>query len=372
MKALALGSGRLFVGGGFTGPFTNLGALNPATGAVVWSWSPPAVPSEVRALVVVGTRLFAGGDFGVRVYDTASGAQQATFTCNSVRALEPDATNGWVVVGGNFGTCGGQTHRNLARISVAGLTVDASWNPSDERQGPDHGRRQQRHLRRRRVLVDVPIQHREPATGSARWPTTAASTRGTPPTCPTRATSAQTTGKSVRAMDLANGRVFASWGESVNKTVIYNQATAAFIARWVSDGDTQAVLASGGNVYVGGHWFRYMGPNVNSAAVYFAAFDAASLAKETVVAPISGGYPHGRVRHHPRRQRRAVVGRRRRRDLGSVGRQGQAPRAPDVRVEPAPADHDDELDDDHHDHHHARDDHHRRRRRAATWHRTPR
>ena len=37
VKALAMGSGRLFVGGGFTGPFTNLGALNPATGAVVWS-----------------------------------------------------------------------------------------------------------------------------------------------------------------------------------------------------------------------------------------------------------------------------------------------------------------------------------------------
>ena len=69
------------------------------------------------------------------------------------------------------------------------------------------------------------------------------------------------TAKSVRAMDLANGRVFASWGESVNKTVIYDQATAAFVSQWVSDGDTQVVLASGGNVYVGGHWFRYMGPN---------------------------------------------------------------------------------------------------------------
>ncbi len=75
--ALALGSGRLFVGGEFTAPrFTRLGALDPATGAVVWSAS-PAVPSEVRALVVVGTRLFAGGDFGVRVYDTATGAQLA-------------------------------------------------------------------------------------------------------------------------------------------------------------------------------------------------------------------------------------------------------------------------------------------------------
>ena len=283
MKALALGSGRLFVGGGFTGPFTNLGALNPATGAVVWS--APAVPSEVRALVVVGTRLFAGGDFGVRVYDTATGGQLASFACNSVRALEPDATNAWVVVGGNFGTCGGQTHTNLARISVAGLTVDASWNPRT------NGRVLTMAADSSGIFVGgefttINTENRYKLGKVANdgsldpWNSSYVPDSGDVGAGP---------GKSVRAMDLANGRVFASWGESVNKTVIYNQATAAFIARWVSDGDTQAVLASGGNVYVGGHWFRYMGPNVNSAAVYFAAFDAASLAKETVVAPIPGG-----------------------------------------------------------------------------------
>ena len=149
--------------------------------------------------------------------------------------------------------------------------------------------------------------------------------------------------KSVRAMDLANGRVFASWGESVNKTVIYNQATAAFVSQWVSDGDTQAVLASGGNVYVGGHWFRYMGPNSNSTAVYFAAFDAASLAKETVVDPIPGGWPLGVFAIIPDGSGGLWLGGDVGGLLGSVGRQGEAPRAPDVRIEPAPADHDDDA-----------------------------
>jgi hypothetical protein len=285
VKALAMGSGRLFVGGGFTGPFTNLGALNPATGAVVWS--APSVPSEVRALVVVGTRLFAGGDFGVRVYDTASGAQQATFTCGNVRALEPDATNAWVVVGGSFGTCGGQTHGNLARINVAGLTVDGSWNPQTNATvltlAADSGG----------IFVGGTFAS---VNSVARYRIGKVANDGS--TDPWNSPYVPNSGdvgsaKSVRAMDLANGRVFASWGESVNKTVIYNQATAAFVSQWVSDGDTQAVLASGGNVYTGGHWFRYMGPNSNSAAVYFAAFDAASLAKETVVAPIPGGWPLG-------------------------------------------------------------------------------
>jgi hypothetical protein len=285
VRALALGSGRLFVGGEFTGPFTRLGALNPTTGAVVWS--APAVPSEVRALVVVGTTLFAGGDFGVRAYNTASGAQLATFTCTNVRALEPDATNTWVVVGGSFGTCGGQNHTNLARISVAGLTVDASWNP-----------------RANATVLTMAADSSgiflggnfASVNGVARYRIGKVANDGS--LDPWNSTYVPNSGdvgtaKSVRAMDLANGRVFASWGESVNKTVIYNQATAAFVSQWVSDGDTQAVLASGGNVYLGGHWFRYMGPNSNSAAMYFAAFDASSLAKETVVDPIPGGWPLG-------------------------------------------------------------------------------
>ena len=91
------------------------------------------------------------------------------------------------------------------------------------------------------------------------------------------------TAKSVRALDIAAGRLFASWGESVNKTVIYNQATAAFVRYWGTDGDTQALLADGGNVYLGGHWYQFAGP---SPSVHFAAFDASTLVKEAVVTPI--------------------------------------------------------------------------------------
>jgi hypothetical protein len=291
VNALAIGSGRLFVGGAFTGPFTNLGALNPTTGAVDAAWSPPAVPSQVRVLTTVGTRLFAGGDFGVRVYDTASGAQLASIACNSVRALEPDATNTWMVVGGNFGTCGGQTHRNLARMSVAGLTVDASWSPSANARvlamaADSSG-----------IFVGGDFTSLTSGTTTVnRFKLGKVANNGTidPWNSPYEPNSGDIgTAKSVRAMDLAGGRLFASWGESVNKTVIYNQATAAFFAQWVSDVDTQVVTATGGNVYVGGHWFRYMGLNSNSAATYFAAFDDSSLAKATVVTPIPSGWPLG-------------------------------------------------------------------------------
>ena len=94
------------------------------------------------------------------------------------------------------------------------------------------------------------------------------------------------TAKSVRALDFAAGHLFASWGESVNKTVIYDQASAAFLRFWVTDGDTQAILTDCGNAYLGGHWFRYAGANNSAAATYFAAFDATTFNKEAVVAPI--------------------------------------------------------------------------------------
>ena len=89
-------------------------------------------------------------------------------------------------------------------------------------------------------------------------------------------------GKSVRALDTSNGRLFASWGESVNKVVVYNQTSAAFIRQWGSNGDTQAVFTQGGNAYFGGHWQTFNG----SGPLYFAAVDAGSFAREAVVSPI--------------------------------------------------------------------------------------
>ena len=115
VDALALDNGRLFVGGQMTAPFTRLGALNPSTGAVVWS-ARQRHQRGPRPRRVNGA-LYAGGDFGLRVYSLSSLSLLGTISCGSVRALEPAVDNLSVVVGGNFTTCGGQAHKNLALVN---------------------------------------------------------------------------------------------------------------------------------------------------------------------------------------------------------------------------------------------------------------
>ena len=282
VDSLVLNGGRLFVGGQMANPFVRLGALNPSTGAVVWSAT--GVTSEVRALAAINGALYAGGDFGLQVYDLASLNLLATISCGSVRAIEASVDNLSAVVGGNFGTCGGQTHKNLALVT--GTTVSSTWAPKTNGTvlalatdaggtfvggyfGAMAGTGDPSTTPRYRLGKVTPTG------GLDAWNSTYVPNPGDVGSA-----------KSVRALDVAAGRLFASWGESVNKTVIYGQASAAFIHQWVTDGDTQAILTDCGNVYLGGHWYQYAGDNNSSPAIYLAAFDVTSLNKEAVVTPI--------------------------------------------------------------------------------------
>jgi hypothetical protein len=275
VSALELSAGRLFVGGQMTAPFQRLGAIDPASGAVVWS--APGIPSQVNALAVAGGTLFVGGDFGLRAFSTTTGAQLASITCGRVLALDVHPAGTSVVAGGNFSTCGGLNRRNLALVNVGTLAVDASWRPPANAAvlalaADDSG-----------VFVGGRFSSIGSASryrlGKVTWDgeVHAWSSTYDPPS------GAGGTTKSVRAMDVVAGRVVASWGESVNKTVVYDQSSAAFIRFWGHDGDTQVVYGRDGNIYLGGHWYRFVGP---SPSVYFAAFDAVSFRKETVVSDI--------------------------------------------------------------------------------------
>jgi len=275
VSALALGTGRLFVGGQMTAPFNRLGAINPGTGAVVWA--PSDVPSEVRALELAGGALFVGGAFGIRIYDASTLALLRSFSCGTVRALAVDATGAGVIVGGNFSSCGGQTHQNLARIDVASRNVAASFTASAN-------------------ATVLALESDGTGTfvggffgkinGTSRFRLGKITSAGAldasfaPTYVP--APGEPGDGKSVRALDTSNGRLFASWGESVNKVVVYNETSAAFVRQWGSNGDTQAVFTQGGNAYFGGHWQTFDG----SGPPYFAAVDAGSSAREAVVSPI--------------------------------------------------------------------------------------
>lgn len=274
VSSLALANGRLFVGGLMTVPFVRLGALDPSSGSVVWS--APGITSEVRALAAVGDVLVAGGDFGLRAYSTSSFALLTTIPCGSVRALEPDLAGGSVFVGGRFTSCAGQTHKNVARLDLATLAVSSTWTPRADGTvlslvadaggvfvGGSFGSLNGTPRYRLGKLTD--------SGGLDAWSSAYVPNSGDVGSA-----------KSVRALDVAAGRLFASWGESVNKTVVYDQATAVYVRHWGSDGDTQALLGDGGNIYLGGHWYQFVGPG---PAVYFAAFDASTLANEPVVTP---------------------------------------------------------------------------------------
>jgi outer membrane protein assembly factor BamB len=69
VRALALSANgrRLYIGGDFEhaggGPAHNLAAIDPATGALDPTFTPPRLNSGVRALALAGDRLYVGGNF---------------------------------------------------------------------------------------------------------------------------------------------------------------------------------------------------------------------------------------------------------------------------------------------------------------------
>lgn len=140
---LAVSSDSAFVGGRFTEidglRRRHVAKLSSGTGApdAIWDPNPSAA---VNALVVSGSKVYAGGDFG------SAGAQN--HVRNNIARLAPDggldltwdpdadgavsalaAAGSDVVAGGSFTFIGGQPRNRIAKLSASGGTADTSWNP---------------------------------------------------------------------------------------------------------------------------------------------------------------------------------------------------------------------------------------------------
>ncbi|GIW09961.1 MAG: hypothetical protein KatS3mg061_1018 [Dehalococcoidia bacterium] len=146
--ALAKSSTTVYLGGTFSSVAgqarSRLAAVDANTGSLT-SWNPAAFPSSfnaVYALAVSGSRVFAGGNFGVQppfyypmtnlaVLDASSGiALPAPISANGiVRALALNGTT--LYVGGEFTDVGGNGRNRLAAIDTSSnpLTV-TPWAPS--------------------------------------------------------------------------------------------------------------------------------------------------------------------------------------------------------------------------------------------------
>jgi trimeric autotransporter adhesin len=153
IDALALSGSTLYVGGDFTSiagqPRASLAALDAGTGQAT-SWNPgtslefEGEPGLVRALLVDGSTVFAGGQFAavggqprvnLAAIDASTGGVLGwnPGAGGTVYALAVSGSD--VFVGGSFSTIAGQSLNNLAAIDIAsGLAIP--WNPSPS--GPVH------------------------------------------------------------------------------------------------------------------------------------------------------------------------------------------------------------------------------------------
>lgn len=142
VRATALGSGVLYIGGNFsyvgpkTGTFTKVGLTG--TGTVDSTW--PQFTGQTNAAASDGSGgWYVGGSItavnGVAVqrvvHVTAAGALDTTFNPGAiggtVNALV--VSGGKVYIGGSFSSIGGQARSNLAALDATTGTVSATWNP---------------------------------------------------------------------------------------------------------------------------------------------------------------------------------------------------------------------------------------------------
>jgi hypothetical protein len=138
--AVAAAGGKVVLGGAFTAVNViarkTLAAIDVATGAPT-GWA-PEVTGQVSALVVDGSRVWAGGDFegvtgaadcpNLAALDRTSATQ--TGPCpepdGSVRALRIDGAR--IYLGGDFDHIGASTRSGIAALDIPGGTL-ASWAP---------------------------------------------------------------------------------------------------------------------------------------------------------------------------------------------------------------------------------------------------
>jgi hypothetical protein len=143
--ALDVASGVLYVGGSFgtIGGETRatLAAVDAATGVVDASWTCDTNGIVYAlALDAANDRLYVGGAYGTNGGQTradlaaltaSTGVVDAAWTCDTstgeVRALEVDATNDRLYVGGSFTTIGGVFQRFAAAVTASTGAVVSGW-----------------------------------------------------------------------------------------------------------------------------------------------------------------------------------------------------------------------------------------------------
>ncbi|MDP4239248.1 MAG: MBG domain-containing protein [Bacteroidota bacterium] len=114
--------------------------VNRTTGDVDATWNLKEINGPVNSLAIIGSDLYAGGDFSSyggqsvnNLIKLNSTTGEADFSWdpdfdNTVNCIAGDGNN--LYVGGNFLTFGGQTRNGLARFNNSDGSLDMNWNPN--------------------------------------------------------------------------------------------------------------------------------------------------------------------------------------------------------------------------------------------------
>jgi hypothetical protein len=209
--ALSADGSRLYVGGAFTtvdgSARSRLAAIDVATGTLITTFKAPSILASVRALAVSGPRLYLGGLFRavggltrerLAAVDATTGALDAAWAPAAdagIRTLVAAPDGARIYAGGDFTTISGQPRKQVAALDAVDGSVAAGWHPDP--------------------------------------------------------------GYPVLGLAVLGSAVYAAGGGAANQLAAWDAGTGAVIWTRHSDGDFQAVAASGSLVYAGGH-FNYV------------------------------------------------------------------------------------------------------------------
>lgn len=260
VHAIAPAGARLLVGGAFRMlnglARNNLAAIDTATGEVDPAWNPDA-NNQVRSLAPAsdGSTIFVGGTFTrlggkargrIGAVDAVTGAvgNWNPGTVGGVRAVAVGDDR--VYVGGNFTSIGGVARTRLAAVDATSGVVDPAFAPAADAEV--------------RALAVSPDGARLYAVGyfkaiagvarpgaAALDATTGAATSFSP-----------SAGGAAIALALSPDATRLYFSTTSNRTYAYEPA-AGNTPVWTlrTGGDVQAIAASAGEVYVGGHFTNF-------------------------------------------------------------------------------------------------------------------
>ena len=142
VNSLAISGSTVYIGGDFTsiGVTARNGLAAVGTDGTLLSWDPnairaPSANSNVNALAINGSSIYAGGNFSVG--GTARNRLAAIDANGTLLSWDPNANSdvyalaisgSRVYIGGDFTSIGGTTRNRLAAISTGGTLL--SWDPN--------------------------------------------------------------------------------------------------------------------------------------------------------------------------------------------------------------------------------------------------